>query len=116
MQKPIALDCLDLFPTLDIDAVNDYINHLNALKQREIVNLSTIITEEFEVSDVISGAICITNNDFIPIVFNFVNKRIISACQTISKFQFSKIITLSVFDLKTVCDTFTIPCFELNKT
>lgn len=115
MQKPIALDCLDLFPTLDIDAVNDYINHLNAPKQREIVNLS-IITEEFKVSDVISGAICITNNDFIPIVFNFVNKRIISACQTISKSQFSKIITLFVFDLKTVCDIFTIPCFQLNKT
>lgn len=23
MQKPIALDCLDLFPTLDIDVVNE---------------------------------------------------------------------------------------------
>lgn len=57
MQKPIALDCLDLF---SIPSFNDYINHLNALwsKTTEIVNLPTIIIEEFKVSNVISGSIC----------------------------------------------------------
>lgn len=60
MQKPIALDCLDLFPMLDIDVVNErlYKPFKCALKSNVKLRIyRNLLLNEYKLSNVISGAI-----------------------------------------------------------